>query len=107
MMQHMNLPLERHIHIIARRSKSSWAPYAVAAFQDDRELHLVIEYAPYGTLWDVMWNRKDRQAGNMSDDEIRWWAAQMAMPIQWLHMQGFLHRSVCSRATRHAQFAIR
>lgn len=86
------MAVERKIHIMARKVESRFIPYAVAAFQDEKEVHMVIEYAPYGTLWDVMWNRKDRQAGKLDEEEIRWWAAQMALPIQWLHDQGYLHR---------------
>lgn len=86
------MAIERKIHIMARKTDCSFVPFAVAAFQDDREVHLVFEYAPYGSLWDVMWNVKDRQAGRLDDNEIRWWAVQMALPIQWLHDQGYIHR---------------
>lgn len=97
----MNLALERRIHLVARETATPYAPYIIAAFQDDRELHLLIEYAPYGSLWDAMWNRPNQQAGNMHQKEIKWWAAQMALGIQWLHGQGYIHRSVGSSPISH------
>jgi len=94
--QQMNLPLERHIHILA--PERDYAPEMIAAFQTDSSLHLIATYAAYGSLWDRMCSLgntdkgETSQAGKMAEDEIRWWARQMTGAIDWLHRQGFVHR---------------
>lgn len=91
----MNLPLERHIHILAPDGGS--APEIIAAFQSDSNLHLLTTYAPHGSLWDRMCSLGEGetgQAGRMAEDEVRWWGTQMVGAIEWLHHQGFVHRYV-------------
>ena len=96
--QQMNLPLERHIHILA--PERNYAPEMRAAFQTDSSLHLLTTYAAYGSLWDRMCSlgNTDREetshACRMAEDEIRWWTRQMIEAIDWLHNQGFVHRYV-------------
>jgi serine/threonine protein kinase len=96
----MNLPLERHIHILARQRDHHHglnAPEMIVAFQTDSALHLITTYAAHGTLWDRMCglaegNGETSKAGRMAEDEIRWWGSQMIAAIEWLHGQGFVHR---------------
>jgi serine/threonine protein kinase len=95
----MNLPLERHIHILASNKSSHPAPQMIAAFQSDTTLHLITTYAAHGSLWDRMCGLgsdqgETSQAGRMAEDEVRWWASQMVESIEWLHDQGFVHRYV-------------
>lgn len=95
----MNLPVERHVHIMAIANQTIPAPEMIAAFQSDTTLHLITTYAAHGSLWDRMCglgsnDGETSQAGRMAEDELRWWAAQMVASIEWLHEQGFVHRYV-------------
>lgn len=86
------------------------APGLLASFQNESTLHLVMSYAPHGTLWDRMCSLgggqegfgETSQAGRLGEEEVRWWACQMVASIEWLHDQGFVHRYVHPH-TLHAQ----
>lgn len=76
----------------------------VAAFQSQSSLHLVITYAPCGTLWDRLCDLEHKEVsahidgsfalGHMSGEEIDWWSIQMVGAIEWVHLMGFAHRCV-------------
>ncbi|ORX37751.1 kinase-like domain-containing protein [Kockovaella imperatae] len=105
---HLGLSIERHIHILAGLDVGcATVPSLFAAFQDIDCYHLVLPYAPFGSLWDRM-SSLPRKFGTsavsapeaedrlscMTEEEVLWWAPQMVSAICWVHEKGFAHRDV-------------
>ena len=102
-MQHVRLPLERHVHLLASLEPSP-VPALIAAFQDQEQYYLLTPYAPFGSLWDRMCalsrfsqpgttsEGNTEKLAPMAEDEVRWWAPQMVDAISWLHLKGYVHR---------------
>jgi serine/threonine protein kinase len=104
--QHVCLPLERHLHLLAAQCESSVRPHApalFAAFQSEQDLYLITAFAPCGTLWDRLnsgscnkrFSKQERtQPLPLPEDEVRWWVSQMVAAIAWVHAAGYVHRWV-------------
>ncbi|KAF5391009.1 hypothetical protein D9757_004062 [Collybiopsis confluens] len=81
---------ERDILLKALRTKTSWAPHLLCAYHTPTHLNIVMDYVEGGTLWDVL--ESSPLGGRISEDDLRWWAPQIASAINWCHTQGFVHR---------------
>lgn len=83
---------ERDILLRATLTDSPWVPHLLAAYQMPTHLHLVMDYAEGGTLWDVL--ESSPLDGKISEFDLRWWAPQAVSAIDWCHSQGFAHRDI-------------
>lgn len=55
-------------------------------FQDHRNIYLVLELCPYGTLFDVLLQRK-----KLTDTEIAFYVSQLLQGLAYLHSLNILH----------------
>ncbi|KAI9638950.1 kinase-like domain-containing protein [Dioszegia hungarica] len=88
--QALQLPAERHLHLLASEIDYSPAPALFAAFQSSSTLYLVMDLAASGSLAD----RIENLPGSLPEGEVRWWAAQLLEAITWVHKQGYVHRDI-------------
>ncbi|RKO88369.1 kinase-like domain-containing protein, partial [Blyttiomyces helicus] len=79
---------ERDALVFAKSSE--WITTLYAAFQDDENLYLVMEYASGGSLRALMYNRESP----MLEDEARFYVAEMMLALDELHRHDFIHRDV-------------
>lgn len=84
---------ERDILLLATQACRPDFPKLLAALQDHADLHICIEYAPLGTMWDAMENSPDNKLG---EDLVSTWMVQAGEAIHWLHSLGYAHRCVCN-----------
>ncbi|KAJ3197031.1 Rho-associated protein kinase 2 [Irineochytrium annulatum] len=70
--------------------QSQWITTLYAAFQDEENLYLVMEYASGGSLRALMNNRETP----MSEEDARFYVAEMLLALDELHRLNFIHRDV-------------
>ncbi|KAI8909856.1 hypothetical protein DFJ77DRAFT_512718 [Powellomyces hirtus] len=70
--------------------ESSWITTLYAAFQDEENLYLVLEYASGGSLRALLNNREEP----MGEEEARFYVAQILLALDELHRHNFIHRDV-------------
>ena len=87
---HLDLFLERDIHLKATHH----APSLASCFQSMYSLHMVVEYAPCGSLWDRVAAESSQTTSTLSISETVWWTSQMIDAIDWLHSIGYAHRDI-------------
>ena len=98
--QHLQLLIEKHIHLCAKINQDSPVPRLFAAFQTREHYYLVMTFAEHGSLWDRMGMFQSqskphtavRGGATMPAMELQWWTSQMVAALKWLHSQGFAHR---------------
>ncbi|KAF9182502.1 Serine/threonine-protein kinase MRCK alpha [Haplosporangium sp. Z 11] len=94
---------------------SEWFPTLHAAFQDEVNLYLVMEYAPGGDLYSILDKKQDElnkargtagAAGSpdqdsdddedttLSEDEIRFYIAEIVLAVAELHRNRYIHRDL-------------
>ncbi|KAG9326931.1 hypothetical protein KVV02_001881 [Mortierella alpina] len=97
---------------------SEWFPTLHAAFQDEVNLYLVMEYAPGGDLYSILDKKQDElnkargsdQSGaeehsddgnssddedtTLSEDEIRFYIAEIVLAVAELHKNHYIHRDL-------------
>ena len=72
-------------------SKSPWITSLSYAFQDPTNLYLVMDFHPGGDLLTVM----ERQGeGGLGEEQARFYLAEIAAGLRYLHGLGFVHRDV-------------
>jgi serine/threonine protein kinase len=59
------------------------------AFQDDFSLYLIMEFVNGGELFHHL-----KQAGKFSENRARFYAAELALALEYLHSQGVVYRDV-------------
>ncbi|KAI8805344.1 kinase-like domain-containing protein, partial [Cladochytrium replicatum] len=79
---------ERNALVFAR--SSIWMTTLFAAFQDEENLYLVMEYASGGSLRSLI-NSKDDP---MSEDEARFYVGEMLLALEELHNMNYIHRDL-------------
>ncbi|KAJ1562715.1 hypothetical protein HK405_008720, partial [Cladochytrium tenue] len=77
---------ERNALVFAQNSK--WITALYAAFQDNDNLYLVMEYAPGGSLRGLISMRDCA----MPEEEARFYIAEIALALNELHAFGYIHR---------------
>lgn len=82
---------ERDILLRATITNTPWAPHLFCAFQTTDALHLIMDYAEGGSLWEILESAADNK---LVEGDLRWWAPQAVSAIAWCHSQGFAHRYV-------------
>ncbi|KAG0201327.1 Serine/threonine-protein kinase MRCK alpha [Mortierella sp. GBA30] len=98
---------------------SEWFPTLHAAFQDEVNLYLVMEYAPGGDLYSILDKKQDelnktrgitdasgaKEEGDegdssddedttLSEDEIRFYIAEIVLAVAELHKNHYIHRDL-------------
>ncbi|KAI8825144.1 kinase-like domain-containing protein, partial [Fimicolochytrium jonesii] len=79
---------ERDALVFAQRS--DWITTLFAAFQDEENLYLVMEYASGGSLRALLNNRETP----MDEGSARFYVAEILMALDELHRHEFIHRDV-------------
>jgi serine/threonine protein kinase len=70
--------------------KSAWITTLYASFQDEENLYLVMEYVGGGSFRAYLNNRETV----MSEDEARFYLAEMILSLDELHRHHYIHRDV-------------
>lgn len=73
---------------LVRTQSSDWITTLYAAFQDDDNLYLVMEYVAGGSLRNMMAARET----TMTEDEARFYVAEILVALDELHSFNFVHR---------------
>ncbi|KAJ3296237.1 hypothetical protein HK104_001802 [Borealophlyctis nickersoniae] len=79
---------ERDALVFAK--SSDWITTLYAAFQDEENLYLVMEYASGGSLRALMDNREEP----MDEDEAKFYVGEILLALEELHRFEFIHRDV-------------
>lgn len=79
---------ERNALVLSQ--KSEWITTLFAAFQDNENLYLVMEYVSGGSLRSLMNNRESI----MEECEAKFYVAEMILALDALHGYNFIHRDV-------------
>ncbi|RKP10071.1 hypothetical protein THASP1DRAFT_22176 [Thamnocephalis sphaerospora] len=82
---------ERDVLATAPASVMQWIPRLYGAFQDEHNLHLVMEYAAGGDLFSIL-DRRDPPV--LSEEEARFYIAEIIVAISELHSMNYIHRDV-------------
>ncbi|OON23575.1 kinase domain protein [Opisthorchis viverrini] len=81
------LMLERTVLAQAAAIENPWLPHLHYAFQDEKHLHLVMDYEPGGDLYIFL-----SKVGHLLDAEmIAFYAAEAIEAIHSLHRMGYIH----------------
>ncbi|TPP58392.1 Citron Rho-interacting kinase [Fasciola gigantica] len=79
--------LERTVLAQAAAIENPWLPHLHYAFQDEKQLHLVMDYEPGGDLYIFL-----SKVGHLLDAEmIQFYAAEAIEAIHSLHQMGYIH----------------
>nr|KAJ3420367.1 hypothetical protein HK105_005752 [Polyrhizophydium stewartii] len=79
---------ERNALVFSQQSE--WITTLYAAFQDDDNLYLVMEYVSGGSLRSLLNNRET----SMDEAEARFYVAEMILALEVLHRYSYIHRDV-------------
>ncbi|KAA3676740.1 citron Rho-interacting kinase [Paragonimus westermani] len=83
------LMLERTVLAQATAIENPWLPHLHYAFQDEKHLHLVMDYEPGGDLYIFL-----SKVGHLLDSEmIAFYTAEAIEAIHSLHRMGYIHCS--------------
>lgn len=73
-------------------SGSRWITSLQYAFQDQKNLYLVMEFHPGGDLLTLL----SKQENEILDEKIaRFYLAEIIMALHFLHEMGYVHRCCC------------
>ncbi|VDM32525.1 unnamed protein product [Hydatigera taeniaeformis] len=81
------LLLERTVLAQATMIDNPWLPHLHYAFQDETQLHLVMDYEPGGDMYIFL-----SKAAHLLDSEmVQFYAAEVVEAIHSLHQMGYIH----------------
>ncbi|KAM7541663.1 hypothetical protein Aperf_G00000032161 [Anoplocephala perfoliata] len=81
------LLLERTVLAQATVIDNPWLPHLYYAFQDDQQLHLVMDYEPGGDMYIFL-----TKAAHLLDSEIiQFYGAEIVEAVHSLHQMGYIH----------------
>ncbi|XP_009866597.1 PREDICTED: citron Rho-interacting kinase isoform X1 [Apaloderma vittatum] len=75
---------------ILSQSTSPWIPQLQYAFQDKKNLYLVMEYQPGGNLLSLL-NRYEDQ---LDESMVQFYLAELVLAIHSVHQMGYVHRDI-------------
>ncbi|NXC08289.1 CTRO kinase, partial [Orthonyx spaldingii] len=75
---------------ILAQSTSPWIPQLHYAFQDKKNLYLVMEYQPGGDLLSLL-NRYEEQ---LDENMVQFYLAELVLAIHSVHQMGYVHRDI-------------
>ncbi|NWQ97908.1 CTRO kinase, partial [Burhinus bistriatus] len=75
---------------ILSQSTSPWIPQLQYAFQDKKNLYLVMEYQPGGDLLSLL-NRYEDQ---LDESMVQFYLAELILAIRTVHQMGYVHRDI-------------
>ncbi|XP_009285793.1 PREDICTED: citron Rho-interacting kinase isoform X1 [Aptenodytes forsteri] len=75
---------------ILSQSTSPWIPQLQYAFQDRKNLYLVMEYQPGGDLLSLLNRYEDQLDENM----VQFYLAELVLAIHSVHQMGYVHRDI-------------
>ncbi|XP_009886900.1 PREDICTED: citron Rho-interacting kinase isoform X2 [Charadrius vociferus] len=75
---------------ILSQSTSPWIPQLQYAFQDKKNLYLVMEYQPGGDLLSLL-NRYEEQ---LDESMVQFYLAELILAIHSVHQMGYVHRDI-------------
>ncbi|KAI8981899.1 kinase-like domain-containing protein [Mycotypha africana] len=87
-------PLEERLVLASNnddKNNEAWLPHLYAAFQDEKNLYLVMEYAPGGDLQGLM-ERRSYQP--FTEAEAKFYCAELILAIDQVHQLGYMHRDI-------------
>jgi serine/threonine protein kinase len=67
---------------------STWMTALYAAFQDESQLYLVMEYASGGSLRSLINNKEN----GMEEPEAKFYIGEILLALEELHKLDFIHR---------------
>ncbi|KAL7330598.1 hypothetical protein PS15p_205516 [Mucor circinelloides] len=82
-------PMEERL--ILSNENEEWLPGLYASFQDEKNLYLVMEYAPGGDLQGLL-ERRSFQPFN--EREARFYCAELILAVERVHQLGYMHRDI-------------
>lgn len=80
---------ERALLVAAADQGPTWIPRLHCSFQDGEMLYLVLEYCGGGDLLTLLMAR-----GCLTEDAVRFYAAEMILGLGEVHRLGYIHRDV-------------
>ncbi|NXD17282.1 CTRO kinase, partial [Nothocercus nigrocapillus] len=75
---------------ILSQNSSPWIPQLHYAFQDKKNLYLVMEYQPGGDLLSLL-NRYEDQ---LDESMVQFYLAELVLAIHSVHQMGYVHRDI-------------
>ncbi|NWU11790.1 CTRO kinase, partial [Cephalopterus ornatus] len=75
---------------ILAQSSSPWIPQLQYAFQDKKNLYLIMEYEPGGDLLSLLNRYEDQLDENM----VQFYLAELVLAIHSVHQMGYVHRDI-------------
>uniref|UniRef100_A0A663M2C5 Citron Rho-interacting kinase n=1 Tax=Athene cunicularia TaxID=194338 RepID=A0A663M2C5_ATHCN len=75
---------------ILSQNSSPWIPQLQYAFQDKKNLYLVMEYQPGGDLLSLL-NRYEDQ---LDESMVQFYLAELVLAIHSVHQMGYVHRDI-------------
>ncbi|NXG16080.1 CTRO kinase, partial [Grallaria varia] len=75
---------------ILAQSTSPWIPQLQYAFQDKKNLYLVMEYEPGGDLLSLL----NRYEDHLDENMVQFYLAELVLAIHSVHQMGYVHRDI-------------
>jgi serine/threonine protein kinase len=82
-------PMEERL--ILSNENEEWLPSLYASFQDEKNLYLVMEYAPGGDLQGLLERRSFQP---FSEQEAIFYCAELILAVERVHQLGYMHRDI-------------
>jgi serine/threonine protein kinase len=79
---------ERNALVFSQKSK--WITTLFAAFQDEENLYLVMEYVSGGSFRALLNNRDEV----MTEEEAKFYISEMILALEELHRNHYIHRDI-------------